>query len=45
MVVGFDVRMRELVLGGADAPEYLDQQNDDVGESLCSTAPSWPPLP
>jgi hypothetical protein len=33
VVVGFDVRMRELVLGGADAPDCLDQQTYDVGDN------------
>jgi hypothetical protein len=33
-VVGFSVSLYELVVGGADALEGLDQQTDDVGDNL-----------
>jgi hypothetical protein len=33
VVVCFDVSLQELVAGGADALEGLDQQNDDVGDT------------
>ena len=32
-MVGFSVSLYELVVGGADALEGLDQQNDDVGDN------------
>jgi hypothetical protein len=37
VVVGFSVSLYELVVGGADAPEGLDQQNDDVGRGFSVT--------
>jgi hypothetical protein len=33
VLVGFGVSLYEFVVGGADALEGLDQQNDDVGDN------------
>jgi hypothetical protein len=36
-MVGFDVALHELVVGGAHVLEGFDQQNDDFGEA-CAKA-------
>ena len=33
-MVGLSVSLYQLVVGGADALERLDQQNDDVGDNF-----------